>query len=122
MTALQNIKLTYLYRDAANYKAWGTVIFANHERLALDDIEKRIRRCLFDEVLFVADQVCIPNVFLFTEWPFSKDDHFYHEFDSVKFTAEQATDLQARSITKFIEQFEGAYRNGWHPEYGVSHI
>ena len=119
MTAPQNVRLTYLYRDAANYKAWGAVIFTNHEGLALDEIEKRLRHCLFDEVLFVAAQVRIPDVFLFQEYPFSENDHFYHELDSVQFTTEQPNDSQARSIKNFIEQFEAASLNDWRPiEHG----
>jgi hypothetical protein len=115
MTIVQNIKLTYLYRDAANYKAWGTVIFTNSDGLALDEIEKRLRLCLLDDGLFVAAQVCIPDVFLFHQYPFSEDDHFYHKLDGVKFTAEQPTDLQGRSIREFIDDFEVACRSGWRP-------
>jgi hypothetical protein len=116
----QNVKLTYLYRDAANYKAWGTVIFTNPDGLPLDEIERRLRLCLFDEEFFVAAQVCIPEVFLFREYAFSTTDHFYHEVDSVQYTNEQQTDSQTRSVKTFLEQCEAACKNGWLPVWSNS--
>jgi hypothetical protein len=43
-----NIKLTYLYRDGANYKKFNEVVFLNKNGLAITEIEDRIRPYLID--------------------------------------------------------------------------
>jgi hypothetical protein len=111
----QNVKLTYLYRDASNYKAWGEVTFANPEDLSLEEIEKSLVTCFLDGIFFVVSLVRIPEVFLFHEYPFSEDDHFFHEFFSVQYSNEPVTDSEDRSIKKFIDQCKLARRKGWLP-------
>jgi hypothetical protein len=113
MSNSQNVNLSYLYRDASNYKAWGEVIFANPEGLSLEEIEKSLASCFLDGMFFVASQVGIPEVFLFYKYPFSEDDHFSHEFDSVEYTNEQVTDSEGRSAKKFIDQCKLAKQNNW---------
>jgi len=115
MKSANNVKLTYLYRDASNYKAWGEVIFDNPECLSLEEIEKSLVTCFLDEMSFVASQVDIPEIFLFHKYPFSADDHFFHEFFSVEYSNGQVTDSKDRSIKKFIGQCKLARRKGWLP-------
>lgn len=116
MIVPENVKLIYLYRDASNYKAWGEVIFRNPDKLNLNEIEERLRSSFDSREYFVASQVFIPEVFLFLDDRFTEDDHFFHEFHAVEFTAEQFTDLYDRSIKTFIEQVEYSSRNGWRLE------
>jgi hypothetical protein len=111
----QNVKLTYLYRDASNYKAWGEVTFANPEGLSLEEIKKDLSVCFIDEFFFVASQVGIPEVFLFNRYHFSEDDHFFHEFVSAEYATGQVTDSEGRSIEKFIDNCKLASRKGWLP-------
>lgn len=108
-----NVKLNYLYRDASNYKAWGEVIFANPEGLSLEEIEKSLTSYFLAGMFFVASQVGIPEVFLFYKYPFSEDDHFFHEFDSVEYTSEQVTDSEGRSTEEFIDQCKFAKQECW---------
>jgi hypothetical protein len=116
MKSPENIKLTYLYRDASNYKAWGDVIFTNQEGSSLQVIEKSLTGCFLDGIFFVASQVGIPEVFLFHEYPFSEDDHFFHEFFSVECSNDQATDPKRRSAKMFIDQCKRVSRRGWQPK------
>ncbi len=116
MIAIENVKLIYLYRDASNYKAWGEIIFRNHDKLNLNEIEERLRNSFDSREFFVASQVSIPDVFLFLHDRFTEDDHFFHEFRAVEITTEQCTDSYDRSIKAFVEQVEHSSRNGWRPE------
>lgn len=113
MSASENVKMVYLYRDASNYKAWGEIIFGNPEKLNLHEVEDRLRNIFESNELFVASQVSIPEVFLFLHDRFTEDDHYYHEFHAVEFTSEQHTDSHDRSIKIFVEQVEKIGRNGW---------
>lgn len=120
MKSPKNVKLTYLYRDASNYKAWGEITFANPEYLLLEEIEESLATCFLDGIFFVASQVGIPEVFLFHEYPFSEDDHFFHEFVAVESSDGQAMASDRRSIKKFIEQCNFANQKGWLPKASTS--
>ena len=111
MRTINNVKFVYLYRDASNYKAWGEVIFDNTDNLVLYEIEERLRRSLDGGEYFLANQVCIPEVFLFQKDIFTEDDHYYHEFHCVEYTSNQCTDFYGRSIKTFVEQVEHV---GWY--------
>jgi hypothetical protein len=115
MKSTENVKVTYLCRDASNYKAWGEVTFANPERLALEEIEKSLATCFLDGIFFVASRVGIPEVFLFQEYPVSEDDHFFHEFISIEYSNSQVTDSEGRSIKKLIVQCKLAGEECWRP-------
>jgi hypothetical protein len=81
---MSSVKFNYLYRDGANYKSWGEVVFANPENLALDEIDKTLVDAFLPDKLFVASQISIPEKFLFLDGKFTTDDHCYHEFDCVE--------------------------------------
>lgn len=49
-----NICLTYLYRDAGNYKYWGEVVFSNPDGTDPATLETEARRHLIDGHWFVA--------------------------------------------------------------------
>lgn len=108
-----NVEFSYLYRDAANYKAWSSVVFANPSNVNLEEIERQLRRVFDGEELFIAAQVRLPEVFLYIHGVVTKDDHCYHEFDSVRITEEVPNDLYNRSIWQFIEEVEEKARSGW---------
>ena len=81
---MSNVKFNYLYRDGANYKSWGEVVFANLENLALDESAKIFVNAFLPDKLFIASQISIPEKFLFLDGRFTKDDHCYHEFDCIE--------------------------------------
>ena len=70
----------YIYRDASNYKAFGTILATGGMTKA--DIRKLID-CFEDYNLFVAEQVGIPvlyeQLYQYSDGP-TDDDHVYHEF------------------------------------------
>ena len=110
---MENIKLNYLYRDGANYKSWGDVVFSNPDRLTLSEIESKLIIAFLPDKLFVAHQISIPEKFLFASGKLTKFDHCYHEFDSVEICTENPTDNLNRSITDFLKTVELTSQNGW---------
>jgi hypothetical protein len=72
------IRFNYLYRDAGNYKSWGELYFSNPDKLDLKSIDERLR-CAFDqEVLFIAHQIGVPEVFLYNKGKLNNNDHCFH--------------------------------------------
>lgn len=107
------IRLTYLYRDAGNYKAWGSVDFCNPEQLSVKTIEATLRQAFNQRDLFIAHQVGLPELFFYADEPVTEDDHCYHEFEKVEAIESAATDMPMRSISKFVADVETAAEKGW---------
>ncbi len=107
-----NIRFDYLYRDGGNYKSWGAVIFENPDRISINDINKRLRKAFDSQELFIAKQIRIPEVFPDINEP-TRDDHCFHEFDSIAQTAKTPNDVEGRSINDFIEEVEAESKSGW---------
>ena len=96
-----NIKFSYLYRDASNYKQHHEVVFANANELPLEQIQRIISSNLIDESWFIAKDWHLPNMH-FKEYDWDNDvDHDWHEFIGVEETSEVATDQ--KSIEDFME-------------------
>ena len=110
-----NIKFNYMYRDASNYKAWGSVIFINHDGLTLSDINTRLSNSFGMDGLFIASQIRIPEVFLYLDGDITIDDHCFHEFISVKVMSEAENDKYRRSINEFTNEVEYQSNAGWLP-------
>jgi hypothetical protein len=110
---MSNIKFVYLYRDGANYKSWGDIVFTNPDQLTLDEIEERLDIAFLVDRLFVAHQISVPEKFLFHDGKFTKFDHCYHEFDAVEICEENPTDELNRSITDFLKDVELTSQQGW---------
>lgn len=74
----------YLYRDAGNYKAWGSVLLLG---TAFPDDVDTLRTYLESGEFFVAEQVGIPVVYQ-ELWALSggpnNDDHAYHQFSDLR--------------------------------------
>ena len=82
---MPNIKLHYLYRDASNYKQYGSVVLANPNNIAVALVADIISRNLIDGEFFDADKWGVPAIFFDKE---NEDDHEWHEFESVEITEE----------------------------------
>lgn len=103
-----NTIFNYLYRDASNYKNWGSVTFQGEYT---PEQEGRMKNAFDMREFFIADQVDVDEVF-FTYGELSKeDDHCWHEFDSLELTNEEATD--ERTFEEFVRDVEEASRLGW---------
>jgi hypothetical protein len=98
-----NLELHYLYRDAGNFKSFGSVIVSNPDSIAVKEAESRLRECLIDRLYFVADLVQLPS--LFPSPRIEALDHSWHEFEAVEETASSPTDVMARTGAELIERF-----------------
>ncbi len=108
-----NVKFVYLYRDGANYKSWNEVVFTNPDRLDLEGIERSLIVAFLTDKLFIADQISVPDKFLFIEDQVTKFDHCYHEFDHVEICEEKPTDSLSRTVTSFLKDVKLASEQGW---------
>ena len=109
---MSNVKFRYLYRDGSNYKNWAEIVFRNPEKLGTGNITEHLEKA-FDDHLFIARQIRIPEVFSFPDGEFTSDDHCYHEFYSVEITDEAANDAEGRSIHLLLTQVAEDARDGW---------
>ena len=95
-----NIKFSYLYRDASNYKRHYEVIFTNPNALRLEEIEKIIKDNLIEDYWFIAKEWELPDVhFKNYAWD-NQIDHEWHEFESIKVTKEETN--QRINIDEFL--------------------
>lgn len=95
-----NVSFEYVYRDGANYKNWGEVIFESTSGLDLDELEKQIIRGLIDGQNFVAEKVAVPALY-FSNYD-ADIDHSWHKFIGISWTSKTPT--QSSSIEEFIER------------------
>ncbi|AMR31176.1 hypothetical protein A0256_06930 [Mucilaginibacter sp. PAMC 26640] len=96
---MPNIKFNYLYRDAGNYKNYGSVIFASPSEIDLAALKILIRSKLFDETWFYHHEWQVTDLH-FGTWD-NELDHTWHEFESIEHTNEAAT--SGLSLPEFIE-------------------
>jgi hypothetical protein len=104
-----NTRFDYLYRDASNYKQWGSIVFAGSLTPAMLE---RLTRSLESSEFFIADQVRVPEVFHDT-WPSYDDDHCWHEWAGFELTDCDADDRFGRTIEQFVGEVEAASVAGW---------
>lgn len=93
---MANLKISYLYRDASNYKQYAEVIIANPENQPPSAIEQALReRFAADQVWpdilhFRPEELGWPTVF-FDDHDETGDDLNMHELEGVTLTEEAAT-------------------------------
>jgi len=107
------IKFEYQYRDGANYKRFSVLIFENPLNRSAVEVESKIRSTLIEETWFVADQVGIPELFLFSDAPVTERDHCLHEFVSVDVVVNDSVAQLVGSIETLLEKFESSFSTGW---------
>lgn len=112
---MPNIRFSYLYRDAGNYKNWAEVVFGNAEGLTCENITKVLREAFSPDGLFIAHQVRVPEAFLYVRGDANSDDHCFHEFDCVEVSARTPSDQLSRSIIQFIAEVKKEAKRGWTP-------
>jgi hypothetical protein len=110
---MSNVEFSYLYRDGGNYKRFGRVVFSDPEQISCGAIIGALTEAFLEEGLFIADQVRVPEVFLFANGELSFDDHCYHEFDAVRATEKEPNDLHMRTISEFVSEVTEQGRRGW---------
>jgi hypothetical protein len=97
-----NLKLNYRYRDAGNYKQFGSVVFSNSSNLSLDEATKLIQEKLISSEFFVPKEWKLPSLHLH---PYDPElDHEYHEFESWELTDDTPTDKREASV--FLKEIQ----------------
>lgn len=94
-----NIRFCYMYRDAGNYKQFGSVIFSNPSGLSIDKSTDAIKKKLIDDQFFYPEKWNIPLIYAYTFDP--ELDHQWFEFKNIEFTLEEPTDK--RSFDMFLK-------------------
>jgi hypothetical protein len=110
---MSNIRFNYLYRDGANFKSWGEVIFSNRSDRKVDEIETALLSAFLPDKQFIASQISIPEVFLFGSDKPTKYDHCFHEFDRVEICNENSSDILERSVSDFLREVDLVSKQGW---------
>ncbi|WP_081209221.1 hypothetical protein [Salegentibacter sediminis] len=97
-----NIEFEYRYRDAANYKTYGGIVFSNMHKLSIEDIKDSIKKILIDGEYFYPSPLGIPT---FETSLINLDiNPTWYEFTEVEVTEEKVSDN--RDITEFIEDLK----------------
>lgn len=129
----QNVAFTYQYRDGSNYKRHGEVIFSNPAQDEVSWLDASFERQSDDGRNFIADQVRVPEVFLWDpaarynpddpstypanlsagKFMITKDDHCWHEFTGCVTTTQAPTDIHGRTIEEFLEEFTDVAKAEW---------
>ena len=123
-----NTKFTYLYRDGANNKRFGSVVFTG---MIDDGMKAAFNGALDDGSFFIAHQVRVPEVFLWdpkanydpetftgTTPPghyiiVDSVDHGWHQAHEFGETTDEPTDEHNRTVAQFIEEVIAASVAGW---------
>lgn len=95
-----------MYRDGANYKSHGEVVFDNPNHRKLSDIAEAIKAKLLDGEWFYTHKWGLPDLH-FEKWDI-EIDHDFHEFEGVEETEKEVTDNRTidgflSSIPSFME-------------------
>jgi hypothetical protein len=96
-----NIKFSYVYRDAVNYKQHNEIVFANPTKVPIEEIQAIITSKLIEGGWFIAKDWKLPDMH-FKEYNWDDEiDHEWHEFHAIEETNQDAT--TKISIEEFIE-------------------
>lgn len=107
----------YLYRDADNYKAFGSLVLEG----PLSEAElERVRELLADDGFFIAEQLHIPSLYhQLYEWSGgpTEADHCWHQFAAIAIAAEADVPEDAHrwgGAREFLRNLEEVEE--WRPE------
>jgi hypothetical protein len=76
-------QFNYLYRDASNYKNFGSAIFSNPQGITLKDLVETIKSKLIDKTWFYPNKWNLSDLF-FSSYNPNVDP--WHEFESLEYT------------------------------------
>lgn len=105
--------LEYLYRDASNYKAGGSVLLRG---AATPSETQELMDCLEDSSFFVAEQVGVPVLYealYLLSGGATEDDHGFHEFVAMRAaTQKEVSELPVwGAVEDLLRAFREAKRN-----------
>lgn len=122
-----NTKFEYMYRDGANWKNNGSVVFAGG---ITPEIKARFEALLEPGDQFIADQLGIPEVFQWNpnanydpldppvglgpgQYVINEDDHCFHEFIGIEEVTNDVVPTDSRTFAQFVEDLAVAKKAGW---------
>lgn len=106
-----NLQFHYIYRDGSNYKNAGSIILTGVPK-DIKDFEAKLRKAFETGEYFIASQIDVPEVFLYTkEYNVDEDDHSWHEFTDITATQEEPND--SRTPAEFLQKVESQAQEGW---------
>jgi hypothetical protein len=91
---MANIKVSYLYRDASNYKRFASVILDNPSNISLEAFETAFSKAvakhnLFSDIVhFRPEDFGWETAYFEDHDPETAEDFNLHELDEVEFTSE----------------------------------
>lgn len=106
-----NIRFSYLYRDAGNFKNWGEIVFSNPHNVSLEKLSAKVKLALLDEMYFDAFAVGVPDRF-FDDYD-EELDHDWHEFECLEQVDSPPTDRQERTIETFLSKLAEISKKGF---------
>lgn len=124
--ASHTTSIPVMYRDASNYKAWGSITLDGE--ITAEQIAE-LRAALADGDSYVPAQIGLPHL-AGEEWPGSsyEDDHNWHEMllDDIEISPAGAavgrhswrTPDHAGPVEAFVARVKEAATSGWNPEIG----
>ena len=109
-----NIRMEYLYRDAANYKWWGSVVVAACDAVpSAVEAQDAARAILIDGAHFDAVQADLPDL-READWD-DELDHDWHELVGFAETAEEPDDPGGRDVQGLLHSLRaGAADCRWY--------
>lgn len=94
-----------MYRDGANYKQFGYVIFKNASFLTPNQASQKLKEKLISNEYFVPQDWGIAKLH---KVPYEPEiDHEWHEFESFEWTDEDVTD--DRDLLSFLDKIQKGY-------------
>jgi hypothetical protein len=105
---LNNLSLfEYFYRDASNYKVWGSVLLKGEATRAQ---VAQIKSCFDSDEFFIAEQLGLPPLYA-ALWAFSDGptdaDHVWHSFQDMQVAGpDQANGTVFDTVENFISRVE----------------
>ena len=104
--SMDNLKLNYRYRDADNYKQFGSVVFSNTTGMTVEEATIMLLPKLISEEFFIPQDWGLPRLHASSYDP--AVDHEWHEFEDFEETSDPKTDL--REILLFLKTVEKGYQ------------
>jgi hypothetical protein len=101
-----NVKVHYLYRDAGNFKQFGTVVFSNRRELPADQIIRDVESHCEEGIYFDVSAVGLPPLYFEAYNPAL--GHDWHELESIELCSEAADDDKGRDISDLISRLREA--------------
>ena len=95
------IQFNYLYRDAGNFKQFGSVVFSNDKCIPREELENQFWTTLIDGQYFEAAKVGLPSLWVCAYDP--ELDHGWHEFEGLGDLDNHSDNVDSRDITTFLD-------------------